>query len=110
MFPSHDLEGGKSWDSLFVNDRLELRDKNGALKGSTYVISSFGANTSPLPSGASTDTINITTSPSLTIATGDYLTFASYSGSNTTNMDQYAAYADSTTELLTGGDAAKEFV
>lgn len=103
-------EGGESWDSLFVNDRLELRDKNGALKGSTYVISSFGANTSPLPSGASTDTINITTSPSLTIATGDYLTFAPYSGSNTTNMDQYAAYADSTTELLTGGDAAKEFV
>ena len=102
--------GGESWDYLFVGDRLELRDKNGAFKVAPLIISSFGANLSPLPSGASTDEINITTSPALTIATGDYLTFASYSASNTTNMDDYAAYADASTELLSGGDVAKELV
>ena len=103
-------EGGESWDQLGVADIIELRDKNGALKTATLTISSFGSNTATTPAAASTKTINITTTPSITIATGDYLTFARYSASNTTNMDKFAAYADPSTETLSGGDVAKEYV
>jgi len=103
-------EDGEAWDSLGVGDRLELRDKLGAYKAGPLVISSFGANLSTTPAGASTDVINITTTPSLTIATDDYLTFSSYSASNTSNMNKFAAMANDSTKTLTGGDQAKVYL
>ena len=102
-------EGGEAWDSLAVGDRLELRGKLGQYSAGPLIISSFGANTASTPADASTDVINITTTPSLSIGTGDYLTFSSYSGSNTSNMNKFAAMADDSTKLLTGGDDAKVY-
>ncbi len=95
------------WDGLVVGDRIELRDTTGALKEGPFVIASFGANEAATTELASTDIINVTSSISSTIAAGDYVTFAPWSSSNTSNMNNFCAYADATDEELGTGDSPK---
>jgi len=96
--------------SEFVaGDLLELRDVNGALKEGTFTIESFGSNEAATPAAADTDQINVVEAIASTMAAGDYLTFAPWSGSNNSNMNQFAAYGDATDEELGAGDSPKKF-
>lgn len=92
-----------------VNDRIELRDINGAYKEGPFVIQSFGDNESSTPEGADADRINLDSAVSGTLAAGDYFTFAPWSASNTSNMNGFAAYADGTNEELGSGDSPKRY-
>ena len=87
------------WDHFAVADRLELRDATGLINTSgggpsVFTIASFGSNESSTPAGASDGRINVNETILQTVAAGDYLCFATSSGSNTANMNEYAAYGD----------------
>lgn len=102
-------DGERDWDELVVGDLLELRSQTGALKEAPFTISSFGANTSTTPGGASTDVINVDATVSSSIATGDYLTFIPWASTATANMERFAAYADATDQELGSGDDPKVY-
>jgi hypothetical protein len=104
----NDQAGDKDYYHFEAGDRIELRDKYGALREGPFVIRSFGDNDSADPQDADTDIIRVTTAISSTPAAGDYVTFATWSNSNTSHMDFYAAYALST-GFTTSGDTAKKY-
>ena len=43
------------------------------------------------------------------IAAGDYVTLAPWAAGNNARRELYSSYADGTTELLTGNDAARKY-
>lgn len=107
-----------TWDHMRfkLNDRVELRSFTGALKEDLGTITGFGDNFDDKSDEATFAAMPPTSvkiyvsdgSITSTIATGDYITFSSWSGSNTTNMNSHAAYADAD-GALTGGSTAKEY-
>lgn len=91
------------WVGLAVNDRITLYNENGAAVATAFdaaavtTIKGFGSNLATDPTDANDERIytNATTIGA-TITTDDYVSFATWStSSNTTNMDKYAAWADS---------------
>ncbi len=101
-----------------VGDLVDLFDRTGTLKESLGSITGFGTNfvSDPTAGTEASSKIRIYVSDaSITssIATGDYITFKDWSGSNTARMDGFAAYATATSGAtpgtLTGGDAAKRY-
>ncbi len=98
----------KDWYGFAVADRIELRDLNGAYKEGAEVIKAFGSNQASTPQAASDSRIYINGTWASAISAGDYVTFSPWSGSNTSNMDTYAAYA-SAAGTLTGGDDGRKY-
>jgi len=96
------------WRGFRVDDRIELRDITGALKEGPEVIKGFGSGLATLPSGAANGRIYIDGTISSSIVAGDYITFSPWTGSNTANMNNFAAYGDSN-KTLTGGDDARKY-
>ncbi len=108
-----DTDNDRDHNYFAVDDRVELRDKTGALKEDLGTVTGFGSDFVSDPSQATDSDANIriyVSDASITssIASGDYITFKPWSGSNTDRMDGYAPYASSA-GALTGGDGPKEF-
>jgi len=103
-----DPETEEDWTGLLPADRIELRDLNGAFK-EACVINSFGSNFATTPAGAADARIYTVGAIGSAIAGGDYVTFAPWTSSNTTNMDDFAAYADADEWLGDDPDNAKEW-
>lgn len=105
----------KDYYGFAVGDRLQVRQQSGAYNTTAtttvYTIRSFGANDVADPTQASSDIIRITTAAvgAANLATTDYLTFATWSASNTARMDTYAAYADAN-ETLAVADPAINYL
>lgn len=103
-----DAANDKDYYDFAVGDRIEVRDPDGSdVAAGPFTIRSFGANDVSDPTAASTDIIRIDQAAPGGTAADDYVTFSSYSGSNTSNMDDHAAYGTGTT--YTGGDAIKKY-
>lgn len=110
-----DPDNDNDMHKFAVGDRIIVRDKNGApytgsAGTSTYTIASFGANAASTPQAASSNIVRVTGTIGSTgsLAAGDYFTFADWSNSNTSRMDEYAAHAD-TAGTLAPSDSGKVY-
>lgn len=103
-----DAVNDEDWTGLGVDDRIELRNKDGS-SVEVEVIKGFGSNLATDPASASNARIYVDGAISSSITAGDYITFTAWSGSNTDNMNRFAAYADANDTLGAGNDAAFEY-
>lgn len=94
------------WTGLKVGDKIELRSQSGALVEGSWAIESFGFNEAATTEDALSAQINVDSSISNTSWSGTYVTFAPWDqGNNSSNMEGFAAFADSTNEDIDGDDA-----
>ena len=98
-------------DSFFfrTGDLIELRGTDGALQESE-TIKGFGTSfTTGVPSSTDGTRIYVEGTILRVIGAGDYVTFAPWAAGNNARREFYSSYADATTELLTGNDAARKY-
>jgi hypothetical protein len=106
---SNDSANTKDFYRFAVGDKLEVRDADGSVVEGPMTIQGFGDNNTSDPTAAtlksSQEIIRVDETLTGTYNAGDYVTFASWSASNTSNMENYSAYGDSS-GALTGGDTS----
>lgn len=95
---TYSADGTPDWSLFGDDDRIDLRDKTGAVVESE-VVKGTPANGRVYVDGTIASTIDA----------GDYITFSAWSESNTTAMDSYSALADANETLGAGNDDAKDY-
>ena len=94
-----DPSGTADWARFGNGDRIELRDKTGAVKEGPEVVLGTPA----------AGKVYIVGTWASSIAAGDYITFAAWSASNTAAMNNYVALADAAETLGGANDPAKDY-
>jgi hypothetical protein len=101
----------KDWQYFHVGDVIEIRDSDGSTRQTGLVITSFGSNAISDPYGAvGTPRINVDAALTVTIASDDYITYAAWSTSNSTDQDEYLATVTSAGSDLDANSEAKEWM
>jgi len=97
--PDFNIDGATNdWGLFAAGDLIELRDATGALKEAETILQT-----------PASGKVYVTGTIASTIATGDYITFATWvTATATTNMRLYVAYGDSNNSISTA-DTAFEY-
>jgi hypothetical protein len=101
----------KDWQMFHVGDVIEIRDSDGSTRQTGLVITSFGSNAISDPYGTvGTPRINVDAALTVTIASDDYITYAAWSTSNSTDQDEYLATVTNAGDDLDVNSEAKEWL
>ncbi len=104
-----DTVNDKDWHHFAVGDKLRVRNRNGAVQGTSRRIVYFGSNQSATPEGASDSRIYLDGDPSATWAAGFHVTFDTWiAGTGAERQAKYSHWADAD-GVLGSSDPAKEY-